>query len=81
MQQYPNAIFNIEGHTDSQGASSTNQALSDRRAKAVLNYLLAKGVDSNRLSSIGYGEDYPIADNSTRDGRSSNRRVEIKLRK
>jgi len=81
MKEYPNANFSIEGHTDSAGASAPNQSLSDRRARAVLDYLGSHGVASSRLSSIGYGEDYPIADNSTRDGRAQNRRVEIKLRK
>jgi len=81
MNEYPTAIFNIEGHTDSQGAATTNRSLSDKRARAVLNYLISKGVASSRLSSIGYGEDYPIADNATRDGRAQNRRVEIKLRR
>jgi len=81
MKEYPKANFNIEGHTDSQGAASSNQSLSDRRARAVLNYLGSHGVSSSRLSSIGYGEDYPIADNATREGRAQNRRVEIRLRK
>ena len=81
MKEYPNANFNIEGHTDSAGASAPNQRLSDKRAKAVLTYLSTHGIAGARLSSIGYGEDYPIADNSTRDGRAQNRRVEIKLRK
>ena len=81
MKEYPNANFNIEGHTDSQGASASNQALSDRRAKAVLDYLGSHGVSYSRLSSVGYGEDYPIADNATREGRAQNRRVEIRLRK
>ena len=81
MKEYPNANFNIEGHTDSQGAATTNQSLSDRRARAVLNYLISRGITSSRLSSYGYGEEYPIADNATRDGRAQNRRVEIRLRK
>ena len=81
MQEFQSATFNIEGHTDSQGTLATNKSLSDKRAKAVLNYLNSKGVESSRLSSIGYGEEYPIADNNTRDGRGQNRRVEIKLLK
>ena len=81
MKEYPKANFNIEGHTDSAGAAAPNQRLSDRRAKAVLDYLGSHGVSYSRLSSVGYGEDYPIADNSTRAGRAQNRRVEIKLRK
>ena len=81
MSEYSKANFNIEGHTDSQGSNTLNQKLSDRRARAVLDYLVKKGIPSSRLSSVGYGEDYPIASNATRDGRAQNRRVEIKLRK
>lgn len=81
MVEYKDANFNIEGHTDSAGAAKSNLRLSERRAKAVLNYLVGKGIASSRVSSVGYGEDYPIADNSTRGGRAQNRRVEIKLRK
>jgi len=81
MNENPKANFNIEGHTDSQGAASTNKALSEKRAKAVVTYLITKSVASSRLSSIGYGEDYPISENDTKDGRALNRRVEIKLLK
>ncbi|WP_299118601.1 OmpA family protein [uncultured Tenacibaculum sp.] len=80
MKEYPKANFSIQGHTDSQGRASTNMKLSERRAKAVLDYLVGKaGIPANRLSSKGFGEDYPIADNKTRAGRAQNRRVEIKL--
>ncbi len=82
MKEYPNANFNIEGHTDSQGRNTANQRLSEKRAKAVLDYLTTKGgVTSSRLTSVGLGEDYPIATNSTRAGRAQNRRVEINLKK
>ena len=82
MKEYPDANFNIEGHTDSQGAAKANQRLSQRRAKAVLDYLTSKGgVPAARLSSVGLGEDYPIASNKTRAGRAQNRRVEINLKK
>ena len=78
MNEYPNANFNIEGHTDSSGAAKTNQRLSEKRAKAVLDYLINKGgVAASRLSSAGLGEDYPIATNKTRAGRAQNRRVEF----
>lgn len=79
MKEYDSAKFNIEGHTDSAGRNTTNQRLSEKRAKAVLDYLVRKGIPANRLSSAGYGEDYPIATNATRAGRAENRRVEIKL--
>lgn len=80
MKEYPKANFSIQGHTDSQGRAANNLKLSERRAKAVLDYLINKaGIPANRLTSAGFGEDYPIADNKTRAGRAQNRRVEIKL--
>ena len=80
MKEYPKANFSIQGHTDSSGSNTLNQRLSEKRAKAVLDYLITKGgIDSKRLTSAGFGEDYPIADNKTRAGRAENRRVEIKL--
>ena len=80
MKEYPKANFSIQGHTDSQGAAAYNQKLSESRAAAVVTYLTNQaGISSSRLSSKGFGEDYPIADNKTRDGRAQNRRVEIKL--
>ncbi len=79
MKEYPKANFSIQGHTDSQGPAASNMRLSERRAKAVLDYLASHGIDGSRLTSAGFGEDYPIADNKTRAGRAQNRRVEIKL--
>ncbi len=79
MKEYPNANFSIDGHTDSQGSASLNKKLSERRAAAVKDYLIAKGLSSARLSSYGFGEDYPIATNKTSAGRAKNRRVEIRL--
>ena len=69
--------FSIDGHTDSTGSSERNLVLSEARANAVRNYLINKGVDSNRLSVRGFGESAPIDKNSTREGRLNNRRVEI----
>ncbi|MDC1505609.1 MAG: OmpA family protein [Winogradskyella sp.] len=80
FKEYPQANFAIEGHTDSQGAKATNQALSERRANAVRDYLIANGISASRLSAAGFGEDSPIADNKTRNGRKENRRVEVKLK-
>ncbi|MDH7913847.1 OmpA family protein [Winogradskyella sp. SYSU M77433] len=79
FKEYPQANFAIEGHTDSVGAKSTNQALSDRRANAVRDYLIANGIKAERLTAKGYGEENPIATNKTRAGRAENRRVEVKL--
>ncbi len=79
LEEYKNARFNIEGHTDSVGRAETNQRLSEERAGAVRNYLIENGIASDRLVSRGYGEDRPIASNNTREGRRTNRRVEINL--
>lgn len=81
LKEYPKANFTIEGHTDSVGSKTLNQKLSDARANAVMAYLVENGIDSARLTAIGFGEDYPIASNATRDGRAQNRRVEVKLKK
>ena len=79
MKDHPNANFHIEGHTDSVGSASTNMRLSDRRANAVMNYLVSQGISSSRMSAQGYGEDNPIDTNATREGRSQNRRVEVRV--
>jgi outer membrane protein OmpA-like peptidoglycan-associated protein len=81
LKQYPRSNFYIDGHTDSVGRESTNKTLSEGRASAVVAYLIDKGIASSRLEARGYGEDSPIASNNTRDGRRTNRRVEIILKK
>ena len=75
MGDVPFATALIEGHTDSKGSDAYNLKLSDRRAKAVYDYLSSRGVDPARVSSIGKGESAPIADNATEVGRQENRRV------
>ena len=67
----------IEGHTDSQGGTAANQALSQRRAEAVMRVLSDSGIDSGRLRATGKGESSPIADNDSAAGRARNRRVEV----
>jgi OOP family OmpA-OmpF porin len=69
----------LSGHTDSIGTEKYNQGLSERRAASVKSYLMKKGVDSSRVTSQGFGESKPIADNKTKEGRAKNRRVEIKV--
>ena len=69
----------VEGYTDSQGSDSHNLDLSQRRADAVRNYLVHKGYPAGRVSAKGIGEERPIADNATSEGRANNRRVEIVL--
>jgi outer membrane protein OmpA-like peptidoglycan-associated protein len=79
MKEYKDSDFKIEGHTDSDGSNKLNQTLSESRAKAVLDYLVSKGIASERLTSQGFGEEKPIASNRTRAGKAQNRRVEINL--
>ncbi|MEO9894137.1 OmpA family protein [Aurantibacter sp.] len=79
LGEYPNSKFTVEGHTDSVGGEKTNQALSEKRANAVRDFLIAEGIASDRLTAIGYGESKPIASNNTRSGRKENRRTEINL--
>ncbi|MES2241087.1 MAG: DUF5723 family protein [Bacteroidota bacterium] len=79
MNEYSNANFKLEGHTDSTGNKAKNLQLSKDRAAAVKDYLIAKGISADRLSSEGYGIDKPIASNKTVAGRAENRRVEIIL--
>ena len=69
----------IAGHTDNVGSQESNQILSEERAKSVVNYLIAKGIAKERLSSVGYGDSQPIADNNTAEGRKTNRRTEVRI--
>ncbi len=71
----------VMGHTDSMGSDAYNQALSERRAASVVRFLTAAGVPANKLSSEGYGESQPVADNATDAGRAQNRRVELQLQR
>lgn len=79
MKSNPEIKIVIEGHTDSVGPDTYNLDLSDRRAAAVLETLLERGVTSSRMQSLGYGETKPIAPNKTRRGRAANRRVEFTI--
>ncbi|MEA1897665.1 MAG: OmpA family protein [Bacteroidota bacterium] len=69
----------ISGHTDNVGSADYNQRLSEGRAKAVVEYLVSKGVESSRLEFVGYGFEQPMASNDTEEGRAANRRVEFKV--
>ena len=77
MEKHPDLNFSVEGHTDSDGDISSNQALSEKRAEAVKNILIEFGVKSSRLASKGFGETVPIESNSTPEGKANNRRVEF----
>jgi outer membrane protein OmpA-like peptidoglycan-associated protein len=74
---YPSLHLNIEGHTDSTGGAELNQALSEKRADSVRDYLVGQGLDTSSLSAQGLGMSDPVADNNTAQGRQKNRRVEI----
>jgi outer membrane protein OmpA-like peptidoglycan-associated protein len=73
----PDVQVEISGHTDSMGSDEYNQALSLRRAQAVKNWLVQRGIKSDRMKTVGKGEKEPIADNNTADGRAENRRIEF----
>jgi outer membrane protein OmpA-like peptidoglycan-associated protein len=77
LAEYPNRTASIEGFTDSMGSEDSNQMLSERRADSVKRYLVGRGVQSERLSSTGRGENSPVADNESTAGRQQNRRVEV----
>ena len=69
----------VAGHTDSRGAANRNREMSMRRAESVLNVLTTNGINRNRVRLVAFGEDQPLGDNATREGRAMNRRVEISL--
>ena len=79
MVEYDQNTISVMGFTDNVGNANYNQDLSQRRAQAVKNYLVSRGVASNRINTYGYGEADPIASNATEQGRAQNRRVEIKI--
>lgn len=79
LNKYPDTDIEIHGHTDSKGSLVYNQALSERRASAVSAYLSTNHIKSQRLTTIGFGEEKPINENETADGRAHNRRVEFAI--
>lgn len=76
MAHKPRSRIEISGHTDNQGNPKANQALSEKRAKAVREYLISKGVEGGRIEAVGYGDQRPIDGNETESGRQENRRIE-----
>lgn len=78
LQEFNKTTIRIAGHTDSKGSDDYNQGLSERRANSVRQYLV-RGVIPSRVQAVGYGERYPIATNTTTQGRQENRRVELEL--
>lgn len=79
LKENPNQAAIIGGHTDSTGSDTYNQKLSQKRANAVKDAIIAEGVEAERLEAKGYGEARPIADNATKEGRAKNRRVEAEI--
>ena len=77
LKQWGNVKVEVAGHTDAKASDDYNMQLSERRANAVRDYLIGKGVAADRLSAKGYGESQPVADNDTEEGRAKNRRVEL----
>ena len=77
--QYPQTVVRIEGHTDSVGGEAFNMDLSRRRAEAVRNLLMQRGVDGSRMEVVAFGESSPVATNATEAGRQMNRRVVIMI--
>lgn len=79
LSEYGQTYIDVYGHTDSTGSDSYNQGLSERRAISVADYLSTRGVQPARIATRGFGETQPIETNETEEGRSANRRVEIKI--
>ena len=77
LKDWPEVRVEVGGHTDYMGDDAYNQRLSERRAAAVRDYLISKGVAADRLTAKGYGESQPVSDNGTAEGRAKNRRVEL----
>lgn len=79
LEDNPNMQIELRGHTDSQGTQEYNQKLSESRAKAIVDYLVERGIDRKRLTSVGFGKNQPVANNATPEGRQQNRRVEYRV--
>lgn len=77
LNENPTLKFSVEGHTDATGNATSNQTLSEARSKAIVDKLVEMGIAADRLTSVGKGQNNPIADNSTDEGRAKNRRVEF----
>ena len=77
LRTNPGLKLSVEGHTDSVGSPGSNKTLSENRAQAVVATLAAKGIEAARLTAVGWGQDKPVADNNTDEGRAKNRRVEL----
>ena len=79
LNNNPDINITLEGHTSTVGDAKYNQTLSEKRAKISVDYLVSKGIDKGRLTSVGYGEQFPIGDNSVEEGRAKSRRTVVKV--
>jgi OOP family OmpA-OmpF porin len=77
MQDNPDVVLELQGNTDNVGSAKYNQALGEKRADAVFNYLKDKGINPDRLKAVSFGEGKPVAPNTTDAGRAQNRRVDL----
>jgi len=77
MKDKPSMKVSVEGHTDSVGSEAYNRRLSERRARAVRDYMVENGISPSRIATRGFGKSRPVASNETAEGRAQNRRVEI----
>ena len=78
MLDNPKSVIEIQVHTDNRGTAAANASLSKNRAEVIKLYLVSKGIRAGRISALGLGSEFPVADNSTREGRAKNERVEIR---
>lgn len=77
LNDIPTSNISVEGHTDSTGSAETNMRISEKRAKAVQDQLIANGASSEKVNAIGMGDEKPISNNTTATGRSQNRRIDL----
>jgi OOP family OmpA-OmpF porin len=73
----PTANIEVEGHTDAAGDAAANQSLSEKRAQAVVDYLVKAGLPASRFTAVGYGSTQPVTSNDTEEGKAQNRRIEF----
>jgi outer membrane protein OmpA-like peptidoglycan-associated protein len=79
LKAYPNVHIKIGGYTDNTGNPDANKTLSESRAKTVMDALISKGIDASRLEAEGYGDQHPVGDNATEEGRAQNRRIALRV--
>ncbi len=80
LKHHTGVTIEVAGHTDSMGSGAYNKALSQSRAESVLNFLVSQGASADNMTAVGYGEEQPVADNGTAEGRQANRRVELNVK-